>query len=70
MLSKRQRKRSSNSPNKCSSSTGTNSVALEILSLVVLACALAVKFFTTKHTESLEAQKIKVDNEHRRLKAN
>ncbi|HAA74406.1 TPA: hypothetical protein DCE37_04705 [Candidatus Latescibacteria bacterium] len=35
-----------------------------------MACALAVKFFTSKHTESLEAEKIEVNNEHRRLKAN
>lgn len=43
-------------------------MAIEFFTLIVLVGALAVKFLTTRHTESLELHKTEVDNEHKSLR--
>lgn len=40
---------------------------MEIISLIVLAVALTVRFLTARHTEALEIEKVEVDHEHDRL---
>lgn len=42
---------------------------MELFTLIVLAGALAVRFMTARHTESLEVQKTEVDNDHRSLRS-
>ena len=42
-------------------------MVMGLFTMLVLAGALAVKFLTSRHKESLEVEKIEVDNERRRL---
>lgn len=42
---------------------------MEVVSLLVLAVALGVKFATSKHVEALEVEKAEVDHERDRLEA-
>jgi hypothetical protein len=42
---------------------------IELFTLIVLAGAVAVKFLTSRHTESLELEKTEVDNDHRTLRS-
>ena len=43
---------------------------MEVITLLVLAVALAVKFATSRHIDALEVEKAAADNEHSRLKSN
>ena len=43
-------------------------MVMELFTLMVLAGALAVRFLTSRHTESLELQKTEVDNENKSLR--